>query len=363
MTGRIVSSSSVSPELERASTTSAAVIMPMSPWLASAGCRKNAGVPVLASVAAILLPTWPGLAHAGDDHLAGAGEHQRAGPVERGVEPVLERGDGGGLGGEDAAAAAIVRLGSVMARAAHGREADSLQPTGRAAFSLDSRAVPRAGEPTMTADRSHATDPRRPARRPGPRRSPTTTRISRPSSSPPSSRASAPSSATSSSMRVSAPRWAARSTRSRSRPTPLPSGRPNGAARRRPDQELRVGQAADPGRRAARRRSAHFRRQERRPADPRRRAAGRRAGHDRQRAAPAGRHDDDRAARPHGRERHGRRTHAGRGRSDHDQRNRARRTSWSRPCARPSWCWARWWPGTATPTCRCPAAAPSARGR
>jgi hypothetical protein len=57
ITGRIVVSSSVSPEFESASTTSAAVIMPMSPWIASAGCRKNAGLPVLASVAAILPAT------------------------------------------------------------------------------------------------------------------------------------------------------------------------------------------------------------------------------------------------------------------------------------------------------------------
>ena len=35
--------------------------MPRSPWLASPGCRKNAGVPVLASVAAILCATWPDL--------------------------------------------------------------------------------------------------------------------------------------------------------------------------------------------------------------------------------------------------------------------------------------------------------------
>jgi hypothetical protein len=56
MTGRIVISSAVSPELEIAITTSSCVNMPMSPWLASAGCRKKAGVPVLASVAAILLP-------------------------------------------------------------------------------------------------------------------------------------------------------------------------------------------------------------------------------------------------------------------------------------------------------------------
>src|SRR5262249_44582429 len=35
--------------------------MPRSPWLASAGCTKNDGVPVGASVAAILRPTWPDL--------------------------------------------------------------------------------------------------------------------------------------------------------------------------------------------------------------------------------------------------------------------------------------------------------------
>src|SRR5690606_40189966 len=51
---RLISGSSVTislvvPELERASTTSSWVIMPMSPWLASAGCTKNAGVPVLRS--------------------------------------------------------------------------------------------------------------------------------------------------------------------------------------------------------------------------------------------------------------------------------------------------------------------------
>ena len=61
MTGRIVSSSSVSPEFESASTTSRSMIMPMSPCTASPGCRKNDGLPVLASVAAILLPTCPDL--------------------------------------------------------------------------------------------------------------------------------------------------------------------------------------------------------------------------------------------------------------------------------------------------------------
>ncbi len=55
------SSSGLSPELDSASTTSLAVIMPRSPWLASAACRKKPGVPVLARVAAILRPTCPDL--------------------------------------------------------------------------------------------------------------------------------------------------------------------------------------------------------------------------------------------------------------------------------------------------------------
>ena len=41
--------------------TSSGVIMPRSPWLASLGCTKKAGVPVEAKVAAILRPTWPDL--------------------------------------------------------------------------------------------------------------------------------------------------------------------------------------------------------------------------------------------------------------------------------------------------------------
>ena len=41
--------------------TSSAVIMPRSPWLASAECTKKAGVPVEAKVAAILRATWPDL--------------------------------------------------------------------------------------------------------------------------------------------------------------------------------------------------------------------------------------------------------------------------------------------------------------
>ena len=57
--GRIAASSSLSPLLEMASTRSPGVTMPRSPWLASAGCTNIAGVPVEASVAAILRPTWP----------------------------------------------------------------------------------------------------------------------------------------------------------------------------------------------------------------------------------------------------------------------------------------------------------------
>ena len=50
-------SSGVSPDHDSASTTSPSATMPRSPWLASAGCRKKAGWPVEASVAAILRAT------------------------------------------------------------------------------------------------------------------------------------------------------------------------------------------------------------------------------------------------------------------------------------------------------------------
>src|SRR5438067_1228950 len=62
---RIVSSSrrisSVSPLYESAITTSSIWMTPRSPCVASAGCRKNAGVPVLVSVAAILRQMIPDL--------------------------------------------------------------------------------------------------------------------------------------------------------------------------------------------------------------------------------------------------------------------------------------------------------------
>ena len=54
-------SSGVPPEFDSTSATSARVSIPRSPCEASAGCRKNDGVPVEASVAAILRPTCPDL--------------------------------------------------------------------------------------------------------------------------------------------------------------------------------------------------------------------------------------------------------------------------------------------------------------
>jgi hypothetical protein len=44
----MATSSALSPEFDSAMTTSSGVIMPKSPWLASAGCIEKVGVPVLA---------------------------------------------------------------------------------------------------------------------------------------------------------------------------------------------------------------------------------------------------------------------------------------------------------------------------
>ena len=52
-------SSTVSPDQEKARITSSRVIMPRSPWLASLGCTKEAGVPVEESVPATFMPIWP----------------------------------------------------------------------------------------------------------------------------------------------------------------------------------------------------------------------------------------------------------------------------------------------------------------
>ena len=54
---KISFSSDVSPEFEISKQKSSVVIIPKSPWLASVACTKLDGVPVLAKVAAIFLPT------------------------------------------------------------------------------------------------------------------------------------------------------------------------------------------------------------------------------------------------------------------------------------------------------------------
>jgi hypothetical protein len=53
--------SGCSPDHDSAMITSSGVIMPRSPWPASAACTKKAGVPVEASVEATLRATWPDL--------------------------------------------------------------------------------------------------------------------------------------------------------------------------------------------------------------------------------------------------------------------------------------------------------------
>ena len=61
ITGKTASISLLSPEFEMAMTTSLLLIMPKSPWLASPGWTKKAGVPVLAKLAAIFRPMCPDL--------------------------------------------------------------------------------------------------------------------------------------------------------------------------------------------------------------------------------------------------------------------------------------------------------------
>ena len=59
--GSMTKSSSVSPDLENASSRSPASTRPRSPWIASAGCRKIDGVPVDASVADVFWAMKPAL--------------------------------------------------------------------------------------------------------------------------------------------------------------------------------------------------------------------------------------------------------------------------------------------------------------
>ena len=92
-------------------------------------------------------------------------------------------------------------------------------------------------------------------------------------------------------------------------------------------------------------------------------AAGRRPGDHRQRAAPARRDHHDRAARPHGRDGHGRRAHAHRGRRRHASRECFAPYELVKTMRASILVLGRCWRASAAPTCRCRAAAPSARGR
>src|SRR4029079_16285330 len=94
--------SSVSPRGDSAITTSSSRIAPRSPWMASAGRRKNAGVPVLESVAAILRLMMPDLpllvmmaAFARPVHYRGPAprEEQRQRALDRAVEPIDQAED------------------------------------------------------------------------------------------------------------------------------------------------------------------------------------------------------------------------------------------------------------------------------
>ena len=88
--------------------TSSGVIMPRSPWLASPGWTKKAGVPVEAKVAAILRATWPDLPMP----VTMTRPLARADQLDRGdeglPEPVMDgggqRSDAAGLGIERAQA-------------------------------------------------------------------------------------------------------------------------------------------------------------------------------------------------------------------------------------------------------------------
>ena len=99
---------------------SSGVIMPRSPWLASLGCTKKAGVPVEANVAAILRPTWPDLPMPVTISRPRAAEIRSTAAMKARAEPVVnggrERGDAAGPGLERAQ-----RRGDQVAAARVGR--------------------------------------------------------------------------------------------------------------------------------------------------------------------------------------------------------------------------------------------------
>ncbi len=97
-------SSSVSPEFDSSSTTSSGVIMPRSPWPASAAWTKNAGVPVEASVAASLRAMWPDLPMPVTTTRPRQPKIARAAATNASPEAMLQRIDRHRLGRQHAAA-------------------------------------------------------------------------------------------------------------------------------------------------------------------------------------------------------------------------------------------------------------------
>ena len=86
-----------------AMTTSSAWMTPRSPCTASAGCRKNAGVPVLASVAAILRQMMPDLPMPVTITRPWQSRTSTHGAGEALVEAIDQRQDRGRFGLEDLA--------------------------------------------------------------------------------------------------------------------------------------------------------------------------------------------------------------------------------------------------------------------
>ena len=95
-----------------ASSTSSRVIMPMSPWLASAACMKNDGRAGGGERGGDLAGDVAGLAHAGDDDAAVAFQADGAGAREDCVEPRHQRRERAAFDLEARRPAAISEAGS-----------------------------------------------------------------------------------------------------------------------------------------------------------------------------------------------------------------------------------------------------------
>ena len=164
-------SSSVSPEFDSISTTSSGVIMPRSPCDASAGCTKNAGVPVEASVAASLRAMCPDLPMPDTDDAPAAIHHQRDRGDERFAEALCKPGNRRGLRGEH-----VTREGERTRRVDAGAGRRGLRIAGDGSGNTHPQEYNRARRPhmeprtcfhvfTCALQRQRATDARREAQR------------------------------------------------------------------------------------------------------------------------------------------------------------------------------------------------------